>query len=127
MMMTSGTGVHYKGWLDCGGQILKNEGVTSFFKGNAANILRGKLNQILDGSKHRLAIQVSPVLEFCLALTQSKRFTSPGEQHSKTADFHTSTGTMTTISIALLYLLDYNSQIIENMSFSYNYLLFVQQ
>lgn len=29
-----------------------------------------------------------------------------------------STGTMTTISIALLYLLDYNSQIIENMSFS---------
>jgi solute carrier family 25 (adenine nucleotide translocator) protein 4/5/6/31 len=41
MMMTSGTGVHYKGWIDCGGQILKNEGVTSFFKGNGANILRG--------------------------------------------------------------------------------------
>jgi len=41
MMMTSGTGVHYKGWVDCGAQILKNEGVTSFFKGNAANILRG--------------------------------------------------------------------------------------
>merc|ERR1719438_381107 len=41
MMMTSGTGVHYKNWVDCGAQILKNEGVTSFFKGNGANILRG--------------------------------------------------------------------------------------
>merc|ERR1712003_296043 len=41
MMMTSGTGVHYKNWIDCGAQILKNEGVTSFFKGNGANILRG--------------------------------------------------------------------------------------
>ena len=40
-MMTSGTGVHYKNWVDCGAQILKNEGVTSFFKGNGANILRG--------------------------------------------------------------------------------------
>ena len=42
-MMTSGTGVHYKNWVDCGAQILKNEGVTSFFKGNGANILRGTL------------------------------------------------------------------------------------
>merc|ERR1712117_364140 len=41
MMMTSGTGVHYKSAFDCGGQILKNEGVTSLFKGNGANILRG--------------------------------------------------------------------------------------
>jgi len=41
MMMTSGTGVHYNGAFDCGGQILKNEGITSFFKGNGANILRG--------------------------------------------------------------------------------------
>merc|ERR1719277_1702152 len=41
IMMTSGTGVHYKNWVDCGAQILKNEGVTSFFKGNGANILRG--------------------------------------------------------------------------------------
>merc|ERR1712131_239604 len=41
MMMTSGTGVHYKNWVDCGAQILKNEGVTSFFEGNGANILRG--------------------------------------------------------------------------------------
>ena len=49
-MMTSGTGVHYKNWVDCGAQILKNEGVTSFFKGNGANILRGKnsnLSQII--------------------------------------------------------------------------------
>ena len=33
MMMTSGTGVHYKSSLDAGMQILKNEGVPSFFKG----------------------------------------------------------------------------------------------
>jgi len=41
MMMTSGTGVHYKSAFDAGGQIMKNEGITSFFKGNGANILRG--------------------------------------------------------------------------------------
>jgi solute carrier family 25 (mitochondrial adenine nucleotide translocator), member 4/5/6/31 len=41
MMMTSGTGVNYKGSLDCTMQILKNEGVMSFFKGSGANILRG--------------------------------------------------------------------------------------
>jgi len=41
MMMTSGTGVHYKSSLDAGMQILKNEGVQSFFKGAGANILRG--------------------------------------------------------------------------------------
>merc|ERR1711976_225716 len=41
MMMTSGTGVHYKSAFDAGGQILKNEGIMSFFKGNGANILRG--------------------------------------------------------------------------------------
>ena len=46
-MMTSGTGVHYKNWVDCGAQIMKNEGVTSFFKGNGANILRGKNNNSL--------------------------------------------------------------------------------
>jgi len=46
MMMTSGTGVHYKGWIDCGGQIMKKEGITSFYKGMGANILRSKLNQI---------------------------------------------------------------------------------
>merc|ERR1712226_317804 len=41
MMMTSGTGVHYKSSMDAGMQILKNEGVPSFFKGAGANILRG--------------------------------------------------------------------------------------
>jgi len=41
MMMTSGEGVKYKGSIDCGSQILKNEGVASFFKGAGANILRG--------------------------------------------------------------------------------------
>lgn len=33
MMMTSGTGVHYKSSADAGVQIMKNEGVKSFFKG----------------------------------------------------------------------------------------------
>jgi len=41
MMMTSGTGVHYKSSMDCGVQIMKNEGTRSFFKGAGANILRG--------------------------------------------------------------------------------------
>jgi len=41
MMMTSGTGVNYKSSFDCGVQIIKNEGVTSLFKGAGANILRG--------------------------------------------------------------------------------------
>jgi solute carrier family 25 (adenine nucleotide translocator) protein 4/5/6/31 len=33
MMMTSGTGVFYKSSMDAGVQIMKAEGVTSFFKG----------------------------------------------------------------------------------------------
>jgi len=41
MMMTSGTGVHYKSSIDCGLQILKNEGFMSMMKGAGANILRG--------------------------------------------------------------------------------------
>merc|ERR1740121_3301606 len=41
MMMTSGTGVHYKNWVDCGMQILKNEGFMSMMKGAGANVLRG--------------------------------------------------------------------------------------
>ena len=41
MMMTSGQAVKYKGSVDCTVQILKNEGVTSMFKGAGANILRG--------------------------------------------------------------------------------------
>jgi len=41
MMMTSGTGVHYKSSVDCGVQILKSEGMGSLFKGAGANILRG--------------------------------------------------------------------------------------
>lgn len=41
MMMTSGTGAKYNGSLDCAVQIMKGEGVTSFFKGAGANILRG--------------------------------------------------------------------------------------
>ena len=41
MMMTSGEAVKYNGSIDCGIQILKNEGVGSLFKGAGANILRG--------------------------------------------------------------------------------------
>jgi len=41
MMMTSGQAVKYKGSLDCTLQILRNEGIPSFFKGAGANILRG--------------------------------------------------------------------------------------
>jgi len=42
MMMTSGAGgVKYAGSIDCAAQILKNEGVGSYFKGAGANILRG--------------------------------------------------------------------------------------
>merc|ERR1712064_162388 len=41
MMMTSGGGVKYKGSIDCGRQILKNEGFMSMMKGAGANILRG--------------------------------------------------------------------------------------
>jgi len=41
MMMTSGQTVKYSGSLDAAKQILVNEGVTSFFKGAGANVLRG--------------------------------------------------------------------------------------
>jgi len=41
MMMTSGTGVKYAGAVDCGKQIMKNEGFMSLMKGAGANILRG--------------------------------------------------------------------------------------
>ena len=41
MMMTSGEGEKYSGSIDCARKILANEGWKSFFKGAAANILRG--------------------------------------------------------------------------------------
>ncbi|QQP38585.1 ADP_ATP carrier protein 3 [Caligus rogercresseyi] len=41
MMMTSGQAVKYKGAIDCGLQILKNEGFMAMMKGAGANILRG--------------------------------------------------------------------------------------
>jgi len=41
MMMTSGEAVKYNGSIDCTVQVLKNEGITSFYKGAGANILRG--------------------------------------------------------------------------------------
>lgn len=41
MMMTSGQAVKYKGSIDCGMQIVKNEGFMSLMKGAGANVLRG--------------------------------------------------------------------------------------
>lgn len=41
MMMTSGTGTHYKSSIDCTIQVLKNDGFMAFFKGAGANVLRG--------------------------------------------------------------------------------------
>lgn len=41
MMMTSGEGEKYSGSIDCARKILAHEGWKSFFKGAAANILRG--------------------------------------------------------------------------------------
>merc|ERR1712244_95962 len=41
MMMTSGEAVKYSGSMDCAVQVLRAEGVTSFFKGAGANVLRG--------------------------------------------------------------------------------------
>ena len=40
MIMTSGTGVHYKGFWDAWCQIYRNEGLLSLYKGLGANILR---------------------------------------------------------------------------------------
>lgn len=41
MIMTSCEPVQYKGWIHCGGQILKNEGVASLYGGVSVNIFRG--------------------------------------------------------------------------------------
>ena len=41
MMMTSGQAVKYKNSMDCGMQVLKNEGFMSLMKGAGANVLRG--------------------------------------------------------------------------------------
>merc|ERR1719452_232309 len=41
MMMTSGSGTKYKVSIDCGMQILKNEGFMSMMKGAGADVLRG--------------------------------------------------------------------------------------
>merc|ERR1712083_137652 len=41
MMMTSGAAVKYKNSIDCGVQVIKNEGFMSLMKGAGANILRG--------------------------------------------------------------------------------------
>ena len=40
MMMTSGTGVHYKSSVAAFTQMLKNEGFMTLYKGFSANVLR---------------------------------------------------------------------------------------
>ena len=43
MIMTSCEPVKYKGWIDCGSQILKKEGFTSLYGGVSVSIFRGIL------------------------------------------------------------------------------------
>merc|ERR1711941_57302 len=60
MMMTSGEAVKYNGSLDCTMQIMKSEGVTSFFKGAGANILRGMAGAgVLAGFDKLKAVYIS--------------------------------------------------------------------
>jgi len=60
MMMTSGEAVKYSGSLDCTMQILKSEGVPSFFKGAGANILRGMAGAgVLAGFDKLKAVYIS--------------------------------------------------------------------
>jgi len=60
MMMTSGEAVKYSGSLDCTMQILKAEGVPSFFKGAGANILRGMAGAgVLAGFDKLKAVYIS--------------------------------------------------------------------
>merc|ERR1711920_991807 len=76
MMMTSGEAVKYSGSLDCTVQVLRNEGITSFYKGAGANILRGmagagvlagfdKFKQLYinlkDGGQEEEKVAVAPV------------------------------------------------------------------
>merc|ERR1712186_21996 len=76
MMMTSGEAVKYNGSLDCTVQVFRNEGITSFYKGAGANILRGmagagvlagfdKFKQLYinlkEGGKQEAEVAVAPV------------------------------------------------------------------
>merc|ERR1719397_2045519 len=77
MMMTSGGGVKYKGSIDCGMQVIKNEGFMSLMKGAGANILRGLL-----------ALVCSPVS------TSSSPCTSRGEPACKKSSTSPTTTTV---------------------------------
>ena len=56
MMMTSGEAVKYNGSIDCAVQILKNEGVKSYFKGAGANVLRGIAGALVISGYDRLQL-----------------------------------------------------------------------
>jgi len=60
MMMTSGEAAKYNGSIDYAVQVMKNEGVASFFKGAGANILRGMAGAgVLAGFDKFKAIYIS--------------------------------------------------------------------
>merc|ERR1712003_430697 len=82
MMMTSGEAVKYNGSLDCTMQILKSEGVPSFFKGAGANILRGMAGAgVLAGFDKLKAVYISMRCEMTLGQTKAapkkEGFTNP--------------------------------------------------
>jgi len=56
MMMTSGEAVKYNGSVHCAQVILKEEGYKSFFKGAAANILRGVAGALVISGYDRLQL-----------------------------------------------------------------------
>jgi len=56
MMMTSGEAVKYNGSVHCATEIMKNEGVKSFFKGAGANILRGIAGALVISGYDRLQL-----------------------------------------------------------------------
>lgn len=56
MMMTSGEAVKYDGSIHCAKEILKNEGVRSYFKGAGANILRGIAGALVISGYDRLQL-----------------------------------------------------------------------
>jgi solute carrier family 25 (adenine nucleotide translocator) protein 4/5/6/31 len=56
MMMTSGEAVKYNGSIHCASEIMKNEGVSSFFKGAGANILRGIAGALVISGYDRLQL-----------------------------------------------------------------------
>ena len=47
MMMRSCEKVKYKGWINCGWQIVKNEGFMMLMKGYGVNLIKSVLNTVI--------------------------------------------------------------------------------